>query len=100
MHELHPHAFRKYFFTKLIVAGVDRGVAEYLMGHKFGLDSPYLRMDEERLRKEYMKAENDFSFLTEPQNLQPTSPEIIREEVRRILREQGPELMKELTKET
>jgi len=25
MYELHPHAFRKYFFTKLISAGVDRG---------------------------------------------------------------------------
>jgi len=65
MHELHPHSFRKYFFTKLIGAGVDRGVAEYLMGHKFGLDNAYLRMDEERLRKEYMKAADDFVFLTD-----------------------------------
>jgi integrase len=65
MYELHPHAFRKYFFTKLIGAGVDRGVAEYLMGHKFGLDNAYLRMDEDRLRKEYMKAADDFVFLTD-----------------------------------
>jgi intergrase/recombinase len=65
MHELHPHSFRKYFFTKLIGAGVDRGVAEYLMGHKFGLDNAYLRMDEEHLRKEYMKAVDDFIFLTD-----------------------------------
>jgi integrase len=63
MYELHPHAFRKYFFSKLIGAGVDRGVAEYLMGHRFGLDNAYLRMDEERLRKEYMKAADDFMFL-------------------------------------
>ncbi len=63
MYELHPHAFRKYFFSKLIGAGVDRGVAEYLMGHRFGLDNAYLRMDEERLRKEYMKAADDFIFL-------------------------------------
>jgi hypothetical protein len=62
---LHPHAFRKYFFSKLIGAGVDRGVAEFLMGHRFGLDNVYLRMDEERLRKEYMKAADDFVFLTD-----------------------------------
>lgn len=65
MYDLHPHAFRKYFFTKLIGAGVDRGVAEYLMGHKFGLDNSYLRMDEERLRREYNKAAEDFTFLTD-----------------------------------
>jgi integrase/recombinase XerD len=65
MYELHPHAFRKHFFTKLIGAGVDRGIAEYLMGHKFGLDNSYLRLDEERLRKEYMKAADDFTFLTD-----------------------------------
>jgi integrase len=63
MYELHPHCFRKYFFTKLISAGVDRGVAEYLMGHRFGLDNSYLRMDEDHLRKEYQKAEDDFIFL-------------------------------------
>lgn len=63
MYELHPHAFRKYFFSKLIGSGVDRGVAEYLMGHRFGLDNAYLRMDEERLRKEYMKAADEFTFL-------------------------------------
>jgi integrase len=63
MYELHPHAFRKYFFSKLIGAGVDRGVAKYLMGHRFGLDNAYLRMDEEHLRKEYMKAADDFTFL-------------------------------------
>jgi integrase len=63
MYELHPHAFRKYFFSKLIGAGVDRGVSEFLMGHRFGLDNAYLRMDEEHLRKEYMKAADDFVFL-------------------------------------
>jgi hypothetical protein len=35
------------------------------MGHRFGLDNAYLRMDEERLRKEYMKAADDFVFLTD-----------------------------------
>jgi integrase len=65
MYDLHPHAFRKYFFTKLIGAGVDRGVHEYLMGHKFGLDNSYLRMTEDHLRQEYLKAKDDFTFLTD-----------------------------------
>jgi hypothetical protein len=63
MYELHPHAFRKYFFSKLIGSGVDRGVAKSLMGHRFGLDNAYLRMDEDHLRKEYLKAADDFTFL-------------------------------------
>lgn len=63
--QLHPHCFRKYFFSKLIGVGVDRGVAEYLMGHRFGLDNSYLRMDEDRLKREYMKAQDDFTFLAD-----------------------------------
>ena len=127
MYELHPHSFRKYFFTKLIAAGVDRGIAEHLMGHKFGLDNAYLRMDEDRLRKEYMKAADEFTFLHDRKldresqervdqlqellkrkdeelaatnqrlaKLEATNPDTIREEVRRVLQEQGPELLKEL----
>jgi len=61
--ELHPHSFRKYFFSKLIGGGVDRGIAERLMGHNFGFDNAYLHMDENRLRQEYMKAIEDFTFL-------------------------------------
>ena len=63
--ELHPHSFRKYFFSKMIGAGVDRGVAELLMGHNFGFDNAYLHIDEDRLRKEYLKAIDDFTFLTD-----------------------------------
>lgn len=64
--ELHPHCFRKFFFSKLIGAGVDRGVAEHFMGHNFGLDNAYLHQSEEELRKEYAKAADSFTFLTEP----------------------------------
>ena len=78
MYELNPHAFRKYFFTKLIGAGVDRGVAEYLMGHKFGLDSAYLRMDEERLRREYMESVDDFQALTETKPDRKSQEEMTR----------------------
>ena len=35
------------------------------MGHNFGFDNAYLHMDEDRLRKEYMKAIDDFTFLTD-----------------------------------
>ena len=46
--------------------GVERGVAEFLVGHKFGLDANYLRMMEEKLRAEYMKAIDHFTFLEQP----------------------------------
>ena len=63
--ELHPHSFRKYFFSKMIGAGVDRGIAERLMGHTFGLDGAYLHLNEDQVRKEYLKAIDDFTFLTD-----------------------------------
>jgi integrase len=84
MYDLHPHAFRKYFFTKLIAAGVDRGVAEYLMGHKFGLDNAYLRMDEDRLRKEYAKAEADFTFLSESKKQENEEISSLRDQLREL----------------
>jgi integrase len=87
MYELHPHAFRKYFFTKLISAGVDRGVAEYLMGHKFGLDNAYLRMAEDRLRQEYLKAIDDFTFLTDTKAQQEAKKQI--EELQKELRDRN-----------
>ena len=61
--QLHPHSFRKYFFSKLIGAGVNRGIAEHFMGHNFGLDNAYLHMDDDLLKKEYMKAADNFTFL-------------------------------------
>jgi integrase len=84
MYELHPHAFRKYFFTKLISAGVDRGIAEYLMGHRFGLDNAYLRMAEDRLRKEYAKAEQDFTFLTEANKQEHEEINSLRDQIREL----------------
>jgi integrase len=117
--ELHPHSFRKYFFSKLIGAGVDRGIAEFFMGHSFGLDSAYLHIPEESLKTQYTKARDDFTFLQDRkldhesrkrvEELQAElsklkaqrvgEPEAIREEIRRILKEQGPELLKQLAKD-
>jgi integrase len=61
--QLHPHSLRKYFFSKLIGSGVDRGIAEFFMGHKFGLDNAYLRMNDDELRAKYMLSVEDFTFL-------------------------------------
>jgi integrase len=63
--QLHPHSFRKYFFSKLIGAGVDRGIAEHFMGHNFNLDNAYLHMNDEQLKQAYMKAKDEFTFLTD-----------------------------------
>jgi integrase len=46
---LHPHCLRKYFFTQLIASGIDRGTAEYFIGHKFGLDANYLRLPKRQI---------------------------------------------------
>jgi integrase len=64
-YEIHPHSFRKYFFTNLLAAGIDRGIVEGFMGHKFGLDSAYLRMSDDQLRELYAKAHESMSFLGE-----------------------------------
>jgi hypothetical protein len=63
--QLHPHSFRKYFFSKLIGAGVDRGIAEHFMGHSFGLDNAYLHLSEDEMKKAYEKVVDDFTFLTD-----------------------------------
>jgi integrase len=87
---LHPHCFRKYFFTQLIASGIDRGIAEYFMGHKFGLDANYLRLNEERLDKEYLKAAADFTFLTD-QKLDKESKQRV-EELENLLKRKDAEL--------
>ena len=61
---LHPHCFRKYFFSNMLSAGVDRGITEGFMGHKFAEDSAYLRMSDKELMNQYSKAADRLSFLT------------------------------------
>jgi len=39
-----------------MASGIDRGIAEYFMGHTFGLDPNNLRLNEELLNREYLKA--------------------------------------------
>jgi integrase len=70
---IHPHVFRKFFMTRLLNAGLDRGVIEGMMGHKFGLDSAYLRLTEQELGQMYLKA---IPHLTIMQSSDITSEEI------------------------
>jgi hypothetical protein len=60
---IHPHVFRKFFMTRLLSAGLDRGVIEALMGHKFGLDSAYLRLTEDEMAGMYLKAMDNLTIM-------------------------------------
>jgi integrase len=73
---IHPHSFRKYFFSQCLAAGVERGVVEGWMGHKYGLDESYLRVPEEEQAKLYLKAEPRLTIMSEG--------EVSREEVEKI----------------
>jgi integrase len=53
---IHAHSLRKYFFSKCLSSGIDRGIVEGWMGHKFGLDGAYLRLGDDYLANEYLKA--------------------------------------------
>ena len=66
-YSLHPHCLRKYFHTNCLAAGIDRGLVEGFMGHTFALDSSYLRMTDDELRGNYMKAVDRLTFLTTPE---------------------------------
>jgi len=72
---IHPHVFRKFFMTRLLSAGVDRGVIEALMGHKFGLDSAYLRLTEDEIAAMYLKAMQSLTIMQ--------STEVTREDVKK-----------------
>jgi integrase len=63
-YSLHPHCFRKYFHTNMLTAGVDRGIVEGFEGHKFALDSAYLRMTDDELKKQYLKGMDRLTFLS------------------------------------
>ncbi len=85
-YELHPHCFRKYFFSNMLSAGVDRGLVEGFMGHSFGLDSSYLRLSDDELQAQYGKGIDRLTFLSSASN--GAMKDTIKE-----LREQNKELM-------
>ena len=82
--ELHPHSFRKYFFSNCLAAGIDRGLVENWMGHQFALDTNYLRMSEAELQKEYLKAADRLTFLTGVHPEVTQEVESLRAEVDRL----------------
>jgi len=63
MYRLHPHSFRKWFYSKAIASGMPGNYAEILLGHTIGLDAHYLRVDQEKLASEYKKIESSLTFL-------------------------------------
>jgi len=63
MYRLHPHSFRKWFYSKAIASGMPGNYAEILLGHTIGLDAHYLRVDQEKLAGEYKKIESSLTFL-------------------------------------
>ena len=74
--QLHPHCFRKYFFSKMIGSSVDRGIAELFMGHDFALDIAYLHLTDERLREHWRKAEAEFEFLIDRRQIHELEAEM------------------------
>jgi integrase len=89
--QLHPHSLRKFFFSKLIGVGVDRGIAEFFMGHSYNLDAAYLHMGDEQLQEFYMKAADDFIFLQD-RKLDRESKERV-DELQNQLKRKDAELM-------
>ncbi len=65
---IHPHSYRKHFFSNMLSAGIDRGITEGFMGHRFGEDSAYLRMSDKELLEQYNKAADRLTFLTSEAN--------------------------------
>ncbi len=68
--------FRKFFFSKLIGSGVDRGVAELFMGHDFALDIAYLHLDDDQLHEHWKKAETEFEFLIDKRQIHEVEAEV------------------------
>jgi len=92
IHNIRVHSLRKFFRTTLQVSGVDRLVAESLMGHslsQFGVESiyNYAVSNLDYLRSEYMKALNNLLFLKKPRGL-----EIINGQARKRIEELEAEL--------
>ena len=81
---IHPHSLRKYFFTNALASGIERGIVEGFMGHKFGLDGAYLRLSEDELGQEYLKAADRFNFLTGNGNQLRGRVEELEEENKRL----------------
>lgn len=81
---IHPHSLRKFFFSNCLSAGLDRGLTEGFMGHVFAQDSAYLRLSDQDLMKEYVKAGDRLTFLTSVHPEVTQELETLRAEVDRL----------------
>ena len=121
-----PHEFRDTFQTHCTKSGVIQEIKQFCMGHKVdplgyekcmgetGKPTPEdLTYVWGEIRKAYGPTSHELEDIAkenqelrrqlrqmEQQVQKSTSAEAIREEVRRILKEQGPELLRELAKES
>ena len=63
------HSFRKIANTAFVKAGVKPVVVEMLLGHTTGLQANYLRLTDEELLREYLKAQSLLTISQEKQLL-------------------------------
>jgi integrase len=63
------HSFRKIANTAFVKAGVKPVVVEMLLGHTTGLQANYLRLSDEELLQEYLKAQSLLTISQEKQLL-------------------------------
>lgn len=61
------HSFRKLCNTALVKSGVKPLVVELLLGHNIALQANYLRLTDEELAQEYIKAIDDLTISQEKQ---------------------------------
>jgi hypothetical protein len=52
------HGFRKFFNNNLVRAKVNIAIKERLLGHSIRLDDNYLRLNDDEVLQEYLKAED------------------------------------------
>lgn len=60
------HSFRKFNNTALVRAGVKPVVCELLLGHNVGMQFNYLRLSEDEIYHEFLKAEKELMISEEP----------------------------------
>jgi hypothetical protein len=90
------HGFRKFFETNLIRVKFLDPIPELLLGHDIGLKKHYVRLDEDEILEEYLKAV-DLLTINEENRLRRKVHELtIREDKLEILQQQIDTLNKKL----
>jgi hypothetical protein len=90
------HGFRKFFETNLIRAKVQEPIPELLLGHDIGLKKHYLRLTEDEILEEYLKAVDTLTINEENRLRRKVKGLTIRTDKLDILQQQIDELNKRL----